>query len=256
MRTAGRNSGRAFTQAMRRSWAYEKELADFLEYRFKRHGCTQSSYVPVVAGGPHALTIHYVRNDAPLPPSSLVLVDAGGSYGHYVTDITRTFPSSAAGFTPAQKDLYTAVLRVQRTCVALCTEDAGLSLDGLHGVAERELKKELVNLGFELGVGAMETLFPHHVGHYVGLDVHDTPGFSRRKGLKEGMCVTIEPGVYVPDDERWPEAFRGVGIRIEDSVVVGAEAPLVLSVEAVKEVVDIEALRAEGLEECRAEDLR
>ena len=90
----------------------------------------------------------------------------------------------------------------------------------------------------------METLFPHHVGHYIGLDVHDTPGQSRSASLREGQCVTVEPGVYVPEEgEEWPERFRGVGVRVEDSVVVGEEGPVVLTSEAVKEVDDIEALR-------------
>jgi intermediate cleaving peptidase 55 len=89
----------------------------------------------------------------------------------------------------------------------------------------------------------MGTLFPHHVGHYVGLDVHDVPGYPRSVPLKAGHCVTIEPGVYVPDDERFPKHFRGLAVRIEDSVCVDEEAPLVLTPEAVKEVEDIEALR-------------
>lgn len=90
----------------------------------------------------------------------------------------------------------------------------------------------------------METLFPHHVGHYIGLDVHDTPGQSRSMALREGQCVTVEPGIYVPlEGDEWPERFRGVGMRVEDSVCVGAEGPVVLTVEAVKEIEDIEALR-------------
>ncbi|TGO82251.1 hypothetical protein BPOR_0879g00010 [Botrytis porri] len=90
---------------------------------------------------------------------------------------------------------------------------------------------------------AIDTLFPHHVGHYIGLDVHDTPGYSRSNLLREGHCITIEPGIYVPNDERWPAHFRGMGIRIEDSICIQEDSPLVLTTEAVKEVVDIEALR-------------
>jgi intermediate cleaving peptidase 55 len=89
----------------------------------------------------------------------------------------------------------------------------------------------------------LDTLFPHHLGHYIGLDVHDSPGYSRKDNLKTGQCITIEPGIYVPNDERWPEHFRGIGIRIEDSICIQEETPLILTTEAVKEVVDIEDLR-------------
>jgi len=171
----------------------------------------------------------------------LVLVDAGGEYGGYITDITRTWPVNGK-FSPAQKDLYQAVLNVQRTCVALCRETANVSLDKLHHIAEHGLKDQLKQLGFDLSGTALETLFPHHVGHYIGLDVHDSPGYPRTADLKAGQCITIEPGVYVPNDDRWPRHFRGLGIRIEDSVCIQEEGPLVMTTEAVKEVVDIEAM--------------
>ena len=98
-------------------------------------------------------------------------------------------------------------------------------------------------IGFDMPPKAVETLFPHHVSHYIGMDVHDTAGYTRKVLLQEGHCITIEPGVYVPDDERWPKHFRNIGIRIEDSVSVQDDNPFVLTPEAVKEVVDIEALR-------------
>ena len=242
MRTAGQISGRVFTEAMRRAWTHEKDLAAFMDYRFRVQGCETSAYVPVVAGGMNANIIHYTANNLPLPRSSLVLLDAGGQCGNYITDITRTFPVSGA-FSTAQKDLYTAVLNTQRTCISLCRASSNISLDRLHEIAERSLKDQLGNLGFDVSGNAMEFLFPHHLSHYIGLDVHDTPGMSRKQNLERGMCVTVEPGVYVPDTARWPEAFRGMGVRVEDSVCVEDEHPLVLTTEAVKEVVDVEALR-------------
>lgn len=176
-------------------------------------------------------------------------------------------------FSDPQRDLYNAVLNVHRSCVSLCREDAGLSLDRLHNVAETGLRDQLIQLGFDVsgGVGlsvflsgfsstdhdqAMGILFPHHLGHYIGLDVHDCSGYSRGYNLKAGQCITIEPyvlmtfcdvdhannrgsGIYVPDDERWPAQFRGIGIRIEDSVCVGDDSPIVLTTEAVKEVSDL-----------------
>ncbi|KAL9608310.1 MAG: hypothetical protein Q9167_006849 [Letrouitia subvulpina] len=243
MRRAGQASGRAFTEAMRQGWTSEKDLASFLEYGFKRHGCDASAYVPVVAGGRNARQIHYVRNDDILSQSSLVLADAGGEYGNYITDITRTWPTSGA-FTGPEKDLYNALLNTQRTCISLCRASASNSLDKLHEIAEKSLRDNLSQLGFNMSGNALETLFPHHLGHYIGLDVHDTPGQSRQLPLQTGQCVTIEPGLYVPDTEDFPAAFRGMGMRIEDSVCVQDEHPLVLTTEAVKEVDDIEALRS------------
>lgn len=260
MRKAGHLSGRVITDAMRGrdgggsggrgNWTRERDLALFLDYGFARAGCDGPAYVPVVAGGPRGSLIHYVQNAATLSADEMVLVDAGGEYGTYVTDISRTWPVGGV-FSPAQRDLYEAVLRVQRSCVSLCRSSAGFSLDRLHDVAEHALADQLRSLGFDLDVdggrGAggrgISALFPHHLSHYVGLDVHDVPGYSRGVQLMPGHCVTVEPGVYVPDDDRWPSHFRGMAVRIEDSVCVMEDNPFVLTTEAVKEVVDIEALR-------------
>ncbi|KAK2740500.1 hypothetical protein FQN55_008843 [Onygenales sp. PD_40] len=243
MRKAGQASGRAFTESMRKTFTKEKDIHAFLEYQFKANGCDGPAFVPVVAGGQNALSIHYVRNDDVLRNEDLVLVDGGGEYGGYISDITRTWPVSGK-FSPAQRDLYSAILSVQRTCVSLCRESAGLSLDMLHGIAEKGLREQLQALGFDVSGNAMTTLFPHHLGHYIGLDVHDCPGYPRTHELEKGQCITIEPsGIYVPDDERWPKQFRGIGIRIEDSVCIGEDNPLILTTEAVKEIDDIEALQ-------------
>jgi intermediate cleaving peptidase 55 len=242
MRVAGKISGRAFTNAMRRQWTKEKDLGAFLDYDFKLGGCEATAYIPVIAGGKNALSIHYVRNNDVLMDGEMVLVDAGGEYGGYIADITRTWPVTGK-FSDPQRDLYEAILRVQRSSISLCRESANMTLDKIHQVTEHGLKDQLKQLGFDMSGNALDVLFPHHVGHYIGLDVHDCPGYPRSVPLKAGHCVTVEPGIYVPDDERWPEHFRGIGIRIEDSVCVQDDSPLVLTTEAVKEVVDIEALR-------------
>ena len=242
MRRAGQHSGRAITDAMRQSFTAEKDLDSFLDYWFKQDGCDGPAYVPVVAGGINANTIHYVSNDMLLNPNDLVLVDAGAQYGGYVTDITRTWPVSGK-FSPAQRDLYSLLLSVQRTCVALCRVSANVSLDKLHQIATTAVRDGLQDLGFDVTGDAVQTLFPHHVGHYLGLDVHDSPGYPRSRPLARNMVVTVEPGIYVPDDERWPAWARGIGMRIEDSVCVDDESPFVLTTEAVKEIVDIEALK-------------
>lgn len=244
LRTVGQASGRAFTQAMRQKFTLERELDAFLRYRFAVNGCDRVAFEPVAAGGDNARSIHYVRNDDVLTDGQLVLADAGGEYGGYASDITRTWPVNGK-FTSAQRDLYEALLSVQRICIKDCRADARTTLDLLHQKAERALTQELKQLGFEMTApDAINTLFPHHLSHHVGLDLHDCMGFSKRTLLQPGHCVTVEPGVYVPhDDDRFPVHFRGMGIRIEDSVCVQETTPLVLSVEAVKEVDDIEALR-------------
>ncbi|KAL7770331.1 hypothetical protein CFE70_000264 [Pyrenophora teres f. teres 0-1] len=224
MRHAGQHSGRAITDAMRQTFTTEKDLDSFLDYWFKQDLCDGPAYVPVVAGGINANTIHYVSNDMQLNPNHLVLVDAGAQYGGYVTDITRTWPVSGK-FSTAQKDLYEVLLAVQRSCISLCRTDSHFSLDKLHHTASRSLAQGLKDLGFNMSSpDAIHTLFPTTL-------------------FEKNMCVTVEPGVYVPDNERWPKWARGIGIRIEDSVCIDDENPFVLTTEAVKEVVDIEALR-------------
>ena len=248
MRRAGRATGRAFQKTMAGHWDRERHLSASIQHAFVRHGCDRSAYQPVVAGGRNALAVHYTRNEDVLRDGDLVLVDAGGETGHYVADVTRTFPVGKA-FAPAQRDLYAAVLAVQRSCVALCRADAGMSLDQVHAVAEQRLVEHLGDLGFDMErKDAIGTLFPHHVGHYIGLDVHDTPGVSRREPLRAGQCVTVEPSVHVPFDDRWPVHFQGLGVQVEDSVAVGEEHPLLLSAEAPKEIADIEVLRAKMLD--------
>jgi intermediate cleaving peptidase 55 len=140
----------------------------------------------------------------------LVLVDAGGEYGGYITDITRTWPVNGK-FTDPQRDLYEMILKVQRSVVSLCREDADVSLDRLHRITEDGLRDGLKTLGFNMDGNvslvtttvllgrsanrdkALETLFPHHVGHFIGLDVHDAPGHPRTGRLTAGECITIEP---------------------------------------------------------------
>lgn len=242
MLRAGRASGRAHTEAMRQSFTREKALDAYLRYRFVLHGCDTIAYEPVVAGGKNALGIHYIRNDDVLHDDQLVLIDAGGKLGGYIADITRTWPIGGK-FSHAQHDLYQAVLNAQKTLVSLCRGSANVSLDKLHSIAENLLADQLKQLGFNMSGNAIETLFPHHISHYIGMDVHDTVGFSRKTLIREGHCITIEPGIYIPDDPRWPKHFRNMGVRIEDSVAVGEDKPLVLTTEAVKEIKDIEALR-------------
>ena len=244
MRHAGTISGAVITEAMRKPYDTEKQLWADLSHGFRSYGLEGEAYLPVIAGGANALSIHYVRNDQVLDPKDVVLVDAGGEYGGYITDITRTWPVSGKLSDP-QKDMYEMILAVQKSCISLCREDADTTLDKLHRIAEDGLRNGLKDLGFNTSRSdCLDTLFPHHVGHYIGLDVHDAPGYPRTDRLRENQCITIEPGIYVPvGDERWPERFRGLGIRIEDSVRVGSEKVEVLTESAAKDVGNIEGLR-------------
>ncbi|CAG8710782.1 13628_t:CDS:2, partial [Racocetra fulgida] len=154
-------------------------------------------------------------------------------YCGYASDVTRTWPVNGK-FTEPQKELYEAVLN-------LCTEAEDISLNEIHEISVEFMKEELSNIGFDLSEGDVDrVLYPHHVGHYLGLDVHDTHYIDRSRRLLRGMVITIEPGIYIPPNDAYPQKYHGIGIRIEDNVVVGTTDPIVLSSTTPKEIVDIE----------------
>lgn len=246
MRHAGAISGAAMTETMRavRPGMLESEAQAVFEYECARRGAARQAYVPVFASGRNALMIHYVRNDCVMHDREVLSVDAGCEFAGYASDITRTMPTAADGrFTPAQRDLYEVLLRVLKGCTKLATARQGYSLSELHRRSVEMLSAELRALGFSLGFGALErTLYPHYLSHWLGIDLHDTSTVERSTRLQEGMVFTIEPGLYVPDDPAFPKAYRGIGMRVEDDVAVGDEEPYVLSADAPKEVVDLEAV--------------
>ncbi|KAH8550463.1 peptidase M24 [Umbelopsis sp. PMI_123] len=242
MRKSGEISSKAFIEAMKftKPGITEGQLWAKLDFECRMRGSSMLAYVPVVAGGPNALSMHYVRNDMKLRDGDLVLVDCGGEYNGYASDITRTWPVNGK-FSEPQKKLYQAVLNVNKACIKLCTESHNLSLHGIHDLSVRLMKQELDKINFPVKSGDVERiLYPHHVGHYLGLDVHDCHDLDRSRRLKKGMVITIEPGIYVPYDNRFPEEYQGIGIRIEDNVCIGKEDPWVLTATAPKEIVDIE----------------
>ncbi|KAJ3017339.1 hypothetical protein HKX48_003585 [Thoreauomyces humboldtii] len=250
MRTAGRMTGRAFVEMMRETkpGGLEHDIWAVGDYRVRRAGASRLAYVPVVASGSNALTIHYVVNNQVMRDGTMVLVDAGAEYAGYAADVTRTWPVNGR-FTKEQAALYQVVLDVQRQCIAKCTGDAQVSLDDLQREAFDGMRAGCSKVfGRAVSKKEMNVLYPHHVGHWLGLDVHDTHAVRRTTRLQSGMVVTLEPGLYVPDTPDYPEGFRGVGIRIEDDIAIGSQetgwAPVVLSVEAPKEVVDVEAVMA------------
>lgn len=251
MRKAGAISGRAITQAMRFSAdaltsgkaLTEQMLEATIEYHAKMEGAEAMGYVPVVAGGKNGLILHYTSNDRLFNAKNTVIVDAGATFGGYTADITRTWPLSRK-FSYPFRLLYEAVLLVQKEAIQLCRESSKCSLNDIHEFAMRRLWQEVeLAMGVKLSASDINGFFPHHIGHYLGIDVHDTPTVSRNERLRKGMVVTIEPGIYIPETEsRVPPEFRGLSVRIEDDVYVDSTTPIVLSTEAPKEVVDIENL--------------
>ncbi|KAJ1818246.1 aminopeptidase [Coemansia sp. RSA 2599] len=263
MREAGRVSGLAFAEIIRESapGMSESMLQSVFEHACKmalvgkstsdggggvavdRSALTRPAYVPVFASGEHALCMHYVLNSASMRGGDLVLVDAGAEYASYASDITRTFPVNGR-FADAQRDLYSAVLSVQQQMISLCNVDSGYSLNEIHRRSTQVMATELKQIGFHASSRDIDDrLYPHHISHYLGMDVHDTVDMSRSQLLKKNMVVTVEPGIYVPYDDRFPKAFQGMGIRIEDDIVVGQTVDGIQNLTALapKTVEEIEA---------------
>jgi len=220
------------------------------EYMFTKNGAYSDAYTTIVAGGDHANTLHYIKNDSPLNDGDLVLIDAGCEYRHYATDITRTFPVGGR-FTAAQREVYEAVLEVQLAVIAQI--GPGVLKSELQKNAEWLLCRKMVELG--ILQGDVETLleekkhkkyFPHGIGHWMGIDVHDPAPYHDDAGgelpLEPGMVLTIEPGLYLPaNDSALPEKYRGIGIRIEDDILVTASGNDNLSAAVAKTVPEVEA---------------
>ncbi|XP_061495215.1 xaa-Pro aminopeptidase 3 isoform X2 [Rhineura floridana] len=215
------------------------------EFECRARGADILAYPPVVAGGNRSNTLHYVKNNQLIKDGEMVLLDGGCESSCYVSDITRTWPINGR-FTSPQAELYQAVLEVQTSCLRLCSP--GVSLDNIYSLMLTLIGQKLKDLGILQKSTTENHLFkavrkycPHHVGHYLGMDVHDTPDVSRSIPLQPGMVITIEPGIYIPEDDvSAPERFRGIGIRIEDDIVVTENTPLILSADCPKEIYDIE----------------
>ncbi|MES3039859.1 MAG: Xaa-Pro aminopeptidase [Pseudomonadota bacterium] len=229
---------------------YEYELEAELLHTFTRHGCQAPAYGSIVGSGANACILHYGENDRRMQDGDLVLIDAGGELDHYAADITRTFPVNGR-FTAPQKDLYEVVLAAQLAAIA--SVRPGASWQAPHDAAVRVLTQGLVDHGLLQGSvdgliesNAFRRFYMHRTGHWLGMDVHDVGDYQidgQWRPLSEGMVLTVEPGLYVsPDDETVAAHWRGIGIRIEDDVVVTAQGHHVLSAKAPKAVAEIEAL--------------
>lgn len=208
------------------------------------------SYPAIIAGGAAACTLHYTRNDATLAADQLLLVDAGAEVAGYAADITRTWPVSGR-FSEGQRALYEIVLAAQQAAIAVVRP--GLPWDELQKAAVGAMVDGLLGLGLLAGdrdtalrQGGWRRWFPHGLGHWLGLDVHDVGSYQvdgEPRRLQAGMVFTIEPGLYLrPEDDTVPEALRGIGIRIEDDIAVTATGAEVLTAAVPKSVAEVEAL--------------
>jgi Xaa-Pro aminopeptidase len=252
MATAAEISARGHIRAMQtvKPGMYEYQLEAEVNYVFAQHGCVPS-YSSIVAGGDNANILHYVENDQPLKAGDLVLIDAGAEYQHYAGDITRTFPVSGK-FSDAQKQVYQIVL--DANIAAINSLRAGQHGKIHHETALKVLTQGLIDLGILSGEldaliedKAYMPFYMHGTGHWLGLDVHDAGRYhdenEKPRTLQAGMVITVEPGLYFANDNPLvPETYRGIGIRIEDDVVITEGEPQVLTSTIVKTIADIEAL--------------
>ncbi len=251
MHRAAAISAAGHARAMRhcRPGMAEYELEAELIHEFRRRGADGHAYTPIVAGGANACVLHYIENDRVLPENGLVLIDAGCELDGYAADITRTFPVNGR-FSPAQRDCYEIVLAAQQA--AIDAVRPGASFMAYHDAAVRVLAQGMIDLklldGSVDGVIESESykrFYMHRTGHWLGLDVHDAGEYKEdREGgewirLVPGMTLTVEPGLYIRPSADVPQALHGVGIRIEDDVVVTSNGCEVYT-DAPKTVTEIE----------------
>lgn len=231
----------------------EGQVESLMEAYMKDKGASGVAYNSIVGGGANATILHYVENNMPLNDGDLILIDAGAEYKGYASDITRTFPVNGK-FSPAQREVYDVVLDVQKKCVDYTVK--GNTVKARQEYSIELLTEGMVKLGILKGkskdlIKKKEYLryYMHGVGHYLGLDVHDAGRYFTDQGAKNskpfapGMVLTVEPGIYVPiDDKAAPAKYRGIGIRIEDDVLVTEDGNRNLTEKVTKEADEIEAI--------------
>ncbi|MEE3117440.1 MAG: aminopeptidase P N-terminal domain-containing protein, partial [Pseudomonadota bacterium] len=255
MAKAAEISAEAHCRAMKRArqGGSEYHLEAELIHTFMSHGARSTAYPSIVGSGANGCILHYIENSAPLKDGDLVLIDAGCEYQCYASDITRTFPVSGS-FSPEQRALYEVVLSAQYA--AIDAVRPGNHWNHPHEAALRVLTQGLIDLGLLSGSlddaiasEAYKPFFMHRTGHWLGLDVHDVGDYKIGDAwrlLEPGMALTVEPGLYIaPDNTQVDAKWRGIGIRIEDDVVVTKDGCRVLTDGVPKTIPEIEALMAD-----------
>ncbi len=262
MQRAADIAAAAHVEAMQtaRAGMKEYEIEAMREASFRRQGAAGSSYTSIVGSGANATTLHYITNQDTLRDGDLLLVDAGAEYLGYASDITRTFPINRK-FTEAQRDIYDLVLQTQMSCIDMVRP--GVRLEDLKTHSVEMLTEGMVKLGLLKGDPAKlieekkyMQFYMHNLGHFLGIDVHDAGRYyfnGESRPAEPGMVMTIEPGLYIsPDTKNIPEGFNqdvpakylGIGVRIEDDVLVTEKGARVLTDKVPKDVGEIEALMA------------
>lgn len=252
MREAGRISAEGHIAAMlgAKPGCFEYQLEAEILHTFVRQGARFPAYNSIVGGGANACILHYINNNQVINDGELVLIDAGAELHGYAGDITRTFPVNGR-FTGEQRAVYDIVLEAMK--VAMADLKLGNHCKTFHEKATRVLTQGMVDLGLLQGdvdglieSGAHTRYFMHGTGHHIGLDVHDVGRYKldgEWRMWQPGMVTTVEPGIYIQaNDERAPQGFRGIGIRIEDDLVLTDGEPENLTAQVPKEADDIEAL--------------
>ena len=229
---------------------HEYDLHALLEREFRQAGGRGWGYYPIVAAGENATVLHYNDNCVQIRDGDLVLIDAGAEYDLYTADVTRTFPASGR-FSPAQRSCYQLVLDAADACIAATRP--GETIEGLHQKAVRILTEGMVKLGLLkadvdqlIKENAFRRYYMHRTSHWLGLDVHDVGSYRMPDGsprpLEPGMVFTIEPGLYIADDDdQAPAHLRGIGIRIEDDILVTQQGHENLTVEIPRTLTDVES---------------
>ena len=254
MQQAGQISALAHIKAMQqtRPNRLEYEVESDILHEFNRFGARYPSYNSIIAGGENACILHYSENDMPLRDGDLVLIDAGCEFAMYAGDITRTFPVNGK-FSEAQKAIYEIVLQAQKRAIELLVP--GSSIAKANEEVIRIKTEGLVRLGILKGdvdelieQKAYREFYMHGLGHWLGLDVHDVGeyGENRDRTLEPGMVLTVEPGLYLSKEADIPEQYKGIGIRIEDNLLITEYGNKNLTSAAPKEIADIEKLMAEA----------
>ena len=245
-------SGHAYHEVLKRlrECRFEYEVQALIEFQFKWHGAFGPSFQSIVAAGNNATTLHYHSNRSPLKHGDLILLDTGCSYNCYASDVSRTFPISGK-FSKPQAQIYQLVLQAQTAVIKMIRP--GVRHAQLQEKARAIMAQGLLDLGILKGglanalkSEAFKRYYPHNIGHWLGLDVHDVGTYQGSDGqsrkLARGMVLTVEPGLYFNSlDTQVPKPFRGIGVRIEDDILVTATGNRILTASIPKEIADIEA---------------